>query len=121
MDLVQVPLLPLHGIQFRRVGGDGWQYQMLARRVLTELKSSHLNHQVQLASMSFLRYVRPLALLFLSENSHLGEKRHLKMVGTACFCGMIVRPLVNMKPGVESWQSSGEWQVSAEYTRWQFN
>ncbi|KAI0274166.1 hypothetical protein BGY98DRAFT_1090659 [Russula aff. rugulosa BPL654] len=30
--------LPLHGIQFRRAGGDGWQYQMLARRVLTELK-----------------------------------------------------------------------------------
>jgi hypothetical protein len=34
----QVPWLPLHGIQFRRAGGDGWQYQMLARRVLTELK-----------------------------------------------------------------------------------
>ncbi|KAF9236131.1 hypothetical protein BU15DRAFT_50491 [Melanogaster broomeanus] len=33
-----VPWLPLHGIQFRRAGGDGWQYQMLARRVLTELK-----------------------------------------------------------------------------------
>lgn len=36
--IVKVPLLPLHGIQFRRIGGDGWQYQMLARRVLTELK-----------------------------------------------------------------------------------
>jgi hypothetical protein len=35
---LQVPWLPLHGIQFRRAGGDGWQYQMLARRVLTELK-----------------------------------------------------------------------------------
>ena len=34
----KVPWLPLHGIQFRRVGGDAWQYQMLARRVLTELK-----------------------------------------------------------------------------------
>jgi serine/threonine protein kinase KIN1/2 len=34
----QVPLLPLHGIQFRRIGGDIWQYHMLARRVLTELK-----------------------------------------------------------------------------------
>jgi hypothetical protein len=33
-----VPVLPLHGIQFRRAGGDGWQYHMLARRVLTELK-----------------------------------------------------------------------------------
>ncbi|CAE6412490.1 unnamed protein product [Rhizoctonia solani] len=38
ISIVKVPLLPLHGIQFRRVGGDGWQYQMLARRVLTELK-----------------------------------------------------------------------------------
>ena len=36
--LSQVPWLPLHGIQFRRASGDGWQYQMLARRVLTELK-----------------------------------------------------------------------------------
>ena len=34
----QVPWLPLHGIQFRRTSGDGWQYHMLARRVLTELK-----------------------------------------------------------------------------------
>lgn len=38
INVVKVPWLPLHGIQFRRVGGDGWQYQMLARRVLTELK-----------------------------------------------------------------------------------
>ncbi|CAK5284185.1 unnamed protein product [Mycena citricolor] len=38
INVVKVPLIPLHGIQFRRAGGDGWQYQMLARRVLTELK-----------------------------------------------------------------------------------
>ncbi len=38
MCMLQVPWLPLHGIQFRRASGDGWQYQMLARRVLTELK-----------------------------------------------------------------------------------
>ncbi|KAH7100392.1 Pkinase-domain-containing protein [Auriculariales sp. MPI-PUGE-AT-0066] len=38
VHVVKVPLLPLHGIQFRRVSGDAWQYQMLARRVLTELK-----------------------------------------------------------------------------------
>ncbi|KAJ7915611.1 hypothetical protein B0H13DRAFT_2658675 [Mycena leptocephala] len=38
INIVKVPWLPLHGIQFRRCGGDGWQYQMLARRVLTELK-----------------------------------------------------------------------------------
>ncbi|EJD40890.1 Pkinase-domain-containing protein [Auricularia subglabra TFB-10046 SS5] len=38
VHVVKVPLLPLYGIQFRRVSGDAWQYQMLARRVLTELK-----------------------------------------------------------------------------------
>lgn len=38
INIIKVPWLPLHGIQFRRAGGDGWQYQMLARRVLTELK-----------------------------------------------------------------------------------
>ncbi|ESK83957.1 camk camkl kin1 protein kinase [Moniliophthora roreri MCA 2997] len=38
ISIVKVPWLPLHGIQFRRAGGEGWQYQMLARRVLTELK-----------------------------------------------------------------------------------
>ncbi|KZV66106.1 Pkinase-domain-containing protein [Peniophora sp. CONT] len=38
VNVVKVPWLPLHGLQFRRAAGDGWQYQMLARRVLTELK-----------------------------------------------------------------------------------
>ncbi|TFY69042.1 hypothetical protein EVJ58_g628 [Rhodofomes roseus] len=38
INVVKVPWLPLHGLQFRRSGGDGWQYGMLARRVLTELK-----------------------------------------------------------------------------------
>ncbi|KAH8105209.1 Pkinase-domain-containing protein [Cristinia sonorae] len=38
INIVKVPLLAIHGIQFRRASGDGWQYQMLARRVLTELK-----------------------------------------------------------------------------------
>ncbi|GAA6051304.1 hypothetical protein JCM3770_006802 [Rhodotorula araucariae] len=37
--LVRLPLLPgIHGLQFRRIGGSGFQYQMLARRVLQELK-----------------------------------------------------------------------------------
>ncbi|GAA5974004.1 hypothetical protein JCM11641_008207 [Rhodosporidiobolus odoratus] len=37
--LVKMPLLPgIHGLQFRRIGGNAWQYQMLARRVLQELK-----------------------------------------------------------------------------------
>jgi len=38
INIVKVPWLPLHGIQFRRASGDGWQYHTLARRVLTELK-----------------------------------------------------------------------------------
>ncbi|OCH90369.1 Pkinase-domain-containing protein [Obba rivulosa] len=38
INIVKVPMLPLHGIQFRRVAGDAWQYHELARRVLTELK-----------------------------------------------------------------------------------
>ncbi|WVQ76485.1 hypothetical protein IAR50_006153 [Cryptococcus sp. DSM 104548] len=36
--VVKVPVLPLHGIQFRRVGGDGWQYQMLAKAILREMR-----------------------------------------------------------------------------------
>ncbi|GAA6040739.1 hypothetical protein JCM8097_003273, partial [Rhodosporidiobolus ruineniae] len=37
--LVKMPLLPgIHGLQFRRIGGNAWQYQQLARRVLQELR-----------------------------------------------------------------------------------
>ncbi|GAA6010353.1 hypothetical protein JCM10207_005188 [Rhodosporidiobolus poonsookiae] len=37
--LVKMPLLPgIHGLQFRRIGGNSFQYQQLARRVLQELK-----------------------------------------------------------------------------------
>ncbi|KAG8714098.1 serine/threonine-protein kinase KIN2 [Ceratobasidium sp. 395] len=38
ISIVKVALLPLHAVQFRRVGGDGWQCQTSARRVLTDLK-----------------------------------------------------------------------------------
>ncbi|EIW67878.1 hypothetical protein TREMEDRAFT_72042 [Tremella mesenterica DSM 1558] len=38
ISVVKVPWLPLHGIQFRRVGGDGWQYQMLAKTILREMR-----------------------------------------------------------------------------------
>jgi hypothetical protein len=34
----QVPWLPLHGIQFRRVGGPSMTYSMVARTILRELK-----------------------------------------------------------------------------------
>ncbi|WWC85589.1 uncharacterized protein L201_000453 [Kwoniella dendrophila CBS 6074] len=36
--VVKVSWMPLHGIQFRRVGGDGWQYQMLAKTILREMR-----------------------------------------------------------------------------------
>jgi len=37
--IVKVPWLPgLHGIQFRRISGNAWQYSQLARTVLNELK-----------------------------------------------------------------------------------
>ncbi|WVR03365.1 hypothetical protein IAU60_000356 [Kwoniella sp. DSM 27419] len=36
--VVKVSWMPLHGIQFRRVGGDGWQYQQLAKTILREMR-----------------------------------------------------------------------------------
>jgi hypothetical protein len=37
--VVKVPLLlGVNGLQFRRISGNPWQYQQLARRVLQELK-----------------------------------------------------------------------------------
>lgn len=37
--IVKMPwLLNVRGLQFRRVSGDAWQYQMLAKRVLQEIK-----------------------------------------------------------------------------------
>lgn len=36
--ILQVTWLGLNGIQFRRIGGDGWQYQMLAKRILVEMR-----------------------------------------------------------------------------------
>jgi hypothetical protein len=37
--IVKVPwLLGMHGLQFRRVGGDPWQYKNMCSKILTELK-----------------------------------------------------------------------------------
>ncbi|RCH81595.1 serine/threonine-protein kinase KIN2, partial [Rhizopus stolonifer] len=37
--IVKVPwLLGMHGLQFRRVGGDSWQYKNMCSRILAELK-----------------------------------------------------------------------------------
>ncbi|OLL25575.1 Protein kinase kin1 [Neolecta irregularis DAH-3] len=36
--IVKIPLLALHGVQFKRVGGDTWQYKNMAARILEELK-----------------------------------------------------------------------------------
>jgi hypothetical protein len=37
--IVKVPwLLGMHGLQFRRVGGDPWQYKNMCSKILNELK-----------------------------------------------------------------------------------
>jgi len=36
--IVKFPLLSLHGIQFKRVGGDVWQYKNACVKILAELK-----------------------------------------------------------------------------------
>ena len=36
--IVKVPLLSLHGIQFKRLGGNTWQYKNMAQTILAELR-----------------------------------------------------------------------------------
>lgn len=36
--IVKVPLFALHGLQFKRVGGNTWQYRSLASRIIAEMK-----------------------------------------------------------------------------------
>ncbi|KAI6503128.1 hypothetical protein MCOR11_001060 [Pyricularia oryzae] len=36
--IVKVPMISLHGIQFKRLGGNTWQYKNLADQILKELK-----------------------------------------------------------------------------------
>jgi hypothetical protein len=36
--IVKVPLLSLHGIQFKRLAGGTWQYKNMADQVLRELR-----------------------------------------------------------------------------------
>ncbi|KAL7418965.1 Serine/threonine-protein kinase [Cryptotrichosporon argae] len=38
VTVVKVPFLPLHGITFHRISGDGWQYQQLAKTILREMR-----------------------------------------------------------------------------------
>ncbi|KAL1644711.1 Serine/threonine-protein kinase [Diplodia intermedia] len=38
ISIVKVPLLSLHGIQFKKVDGGTWQYKSLAQKILNELK-----------------------------------------------------------------------------------
>ena len=35
--IVKVPWFSLHGVQFKRVSGDSWQYKSLASKILSEL------------------------------------------------------------------------------------
>jgi hypothetical protein len=36
--IVKVPLLQLHGLQFKKVDGGTWQYKNLAQAILEELR-----------------------------------------------------------------------------------
>jgi hypothetical protein len=36
--IVKVPLLSLHGIQFKRLAGGTWQYKNMADQILRELR-----------------------------------------------------------------------------------
>jgi hypothetical protein len=36
--IVKVPLLQLHGIQFKKVDGGTWQYKAMAQRILGGLR-----------------------------------------------------------------------------------
>ena len=36
--IVKVPLLSLHGIQFKRLDGNTWQYKNMADQILRELR-----------------------------------------------------------------------------------
>lgn len=36
--IVKVPIVSLHGVQFKRVGGDTWQYKAMAEQIVKELR-----------------------------------------------------------------------------------
>jgi hypothetical protein len=36
--IVKVPIVSLHGVQFKRVGGDTWQYKNMAEQIVRELR-----------------------------------------------------------------------------------
>ncbi|KAK4654783.1 Serine/threonine-protein kinase [Podospora pseudocomata] len=36
--IVKVPIVSLHGVQFKRVGGDTWQYKAMAEHIVRELR-----------------------------------------------------------------------------------
>ena len=36
--VVKIPILSLHGIQFKKVDGGTWQYKQLADKIIQELR-----------------------------------------------------------------------------------
>lgn len=38
INIVKVPVLALHGVQFKRLGGNAWQYKTIAQEILERLK-----------------------------------------------------------------------------------
>ena len=38
IDIVRMPLLALHGVQFKKITGDVWQYKAIAQEILGQLR-----------------------------------------------------------------------------------
>ena len=38
IDIVRVPIVSLHGVQFKKMTGNVWQYKNLAQEILEDLR-----------------------------------------------------------------------------------
>ena len=36
--IVKVPIVSLHGVQFKRIGGNTWQYKAMAEQIVEDLR-----------------------------------------------------------------------------------
>ncbi|CDS01135.1 hypothetical protein, partial [Sporisorium scitamineum] len=85
--VVKVPLLlGVNGLQFRRVGGNPWQYQMLAKRILQELKltntrgSYHSPISANATLLSDIPSISPRSLVKYLDSYVVGQTRAKKVL-----------------------------------------
>jgi hypothetical protein len=55
ISIVKVPLLSLHGIQFKRFAGGAWQYKEMADQILGELRKGSQDNRLE-KGMADIRY-----------------------------------------------------------------